>query len=729
MPQATHTDNEVSVTATTTELGEQNIVWSLEKDGQPTTFDEVTESELTNSGGTILFKQKGTYKVTATITDAADRVFTDSMEIKVYPVATFDFALPTTTHTDTAAEVTVTSSEIDTLKAVWNITKDGEAVEVQNTLTNEGGTITFDDKGIYRVKSTLTDELNRVYTCEKDITVYPVAETGFYMPTTTHTDTDVKVESNFKETDNLEALWTLQKDGKDIPLADGFYGTLLGDGGTIRFKDVGTYSLTATVTDETGRKFSYTASTTVYPVITVGVTVPTYSHTDKSMEVTATTTNAGTLPVEWIFTKNDVVTAIDHSLGNMGGTLQITEKGEYLITAQITDETGRIFKAQKETTIHPVPTMTFDIPIAAHTDDVIDIVVATTDMENLTAIWYVDNTHGFQDWDTYVDGSLQNQGGEIRFKRAGVYDLQARVTDETGRVFRFNSGDIEILPVLSLSFEFPQTGYTDTVIDVRTRGNNGVLPIEWTLMKNGTIIPLEQSIDGSLNAYGGEIRFTESGEYRLTATMFDALGRIFTASEQISIHPLYHCDFTMPSSVRTGQEFVIAMSDSTNLAGQTVVWTARKDGVTIPVTEYFNGTIENNGGTVNVTKSGSYALTATITDELGRVFTSTETIDVVNTAPTKPTISADVTRTAKDGKLLVNFTVASTDPDGDDVTYEYLNTTEDNYYSVGTHTIKVRTKDNYGGISAWTELTFTVSNLAPSRPTITHSPNTNLFYG
>ncbi len=424
-------------------------------------------------------------------------------------------------------------------------------------------------------------------------------------------------------------------------------------------------------------------------------------------------------------TKNDVIVTPENSLTNSGGKINFTDKGDYTVTADITDEAGRTFSVSKSIKVYPIPNIAFSVPSAVHTDDQVSIDTTLADMENLTAVWYVDNTYGFQDWDTYIDGKLSNNGGYIRFTRAGVYDLQARITDATGRVFRFNSGKIEILPVLQLSFVLPETGYTDTQIDVRTRGNIGVLPIEWTLMKNGTSITLEQAVSGTLNAQGGKIRFTESGEYRLTATMFDALGRVFTHTEKISIYPLYNCNFTMPQAVRTGQSFVVNMSSTAILNSNNVVWTATKDGQSIAVSEYFKGTLGNSGGTVHVDVSGNYTLTATITDQLGRVFNAAQSISVVNTAPTKPTITANVTRTEKDGKFLVNLTVNSTDPDGDVVSYEYQGKTSDNYYAIGTHTVRVRAKDNYGGISDWSQVTFTVANSAPSRPVITRAPNSN----
>lgn len=728
-PKTAHTDTPITVAVNTKELGDLPLVWTVTKEGKEIMLSDCFVGTISNAGGSIRLLEKGSYKLTATATDKAGRSFTAKAEITVYPVAAFDFTLPATTHTDKTIDILVKSSELQDMIAEWTVIKDGKIVKptavIEGTLNNDGGSIRFTQKGIYTLKATLTDATGRMYSHEATTVVYPVAETGFYLPTMTHTDTTVEVKTSFKETQDLHAVWSLTKDGKTISLTDGFERTLTDDGGKIQFRTVGSYELKATVTDNTGRSFTYTAATKVYPVITVSLELPKQTHTDRPITAESKLTNAGALPVAWSVTKNDVVVTPENGLTNSGGLISFTEKGDYTVTAAVTDEAGRTFCVSKSIKVYPIPNIAFSVPGAVHTDDQVLVDTILTDMENLTTVWYVDNTYGFQDWDTYIDGKLSNNGGSIRFTRAGVYDLQARITDATGRVFSFNSGKIEVLPVLQLSFVLPETGYTDTQIDVRTRGNVGVLPIEWTLMKNGTAVSLEQAVSGTLNAQGGKIRFTESGEYRLTATMFDALGRVFTHTEKISINPLYNCNFTMPQAVRTGQSFVVNMSSTTNLNSNNVVWTVTKDGQSIAVSEYFKGTLGNSGGTVHVDVSGNYMLTATIADQLGRVFNATQSISVVNTAPMKPTITTNVTRTAKGGKFLVNLTVNSTDPDGDVVSYEYEGKASDNYYAIGTHTVRVRAKDNYGGISDWSQATFTVANSAPSRPIITRAPNGN----
>ena len=729
-PDTSHTDTFATVSVSTKELDALNIVWSATKGGEKIPLADCTEGTLTNEGGSIRFKETGAYNLIATVTDQSGRAFSSNTDIQVYPVASFSFTLPSTTHTDEAVNVAVESSELQDMEAEWTVLHDGKPVDITSvidgSLTNEGGSIWFTQKGSYTLKAKLVDAIGREYSHESSIVVYPVAETGFYLPTMTHTDETVEVQTSFKEADGLTAVWSLIKDGHPIALEDGFEGTLTDTGGEIRFKQIGVYELKATVTDKTGRNFSYTVSSTVYPMITLSMTLPVETHTDQPVAVALSGQNINSLSVQWSAVKNNAAANVTDGLTNRGGTLSIPEKGGYTITASVTDQTGRTFSTEKAITVYPVPQMTVVFPEAAHTDDILSLNVETKDMEGLTANWYVDNTFGIQDWDTWIDGTLGNNGGAIRFKRAGVYDLEARVTDATGRVFLFDSNKIEILPVLSLSFELPATGHTDTQIDVRTRGNNGILPIEWSLMKNGEGIPLDQAVSGSLNAQGGKIRFTSAGEYRLTATMFDALGRVFSASEMISVYPLYNCDFTIPSTIHAGQNFEVVLGSGASLGGKTITWTAIRNGQSVSVSDFFKGTLTNTGGTVHVDVPGSYQLTATITDELGRSFTHTQTIVLTNSAPSKPTVTANVNRAQQSsGKYLVTLMVSNTDPDSDPITYEYQDKADDDYYAIGTHTVQVRAKDAYGGVSDWTSVTFTVANSVPTTPVITRTPNGN----
>ena len=118
---------------------------------------------------------------------------------------------------------------------------------------------------------------------------------------------------------------------------------------------------------------------------------------------------------------------------------------------------------------------------------------------------------------------------------------------------------------------------------------------------------------------------------------------------------------------------------------------------------------------------------ATITDNEGRIFTHSANISVTNTAPTV-TLTATPTRTVKNGEFFVDIKATANDEDGDATTLEYDGTTADNYYAVGTHTIRVRAKDIAGAYSPWMEKSFTVINSAPT-VTLTATPTRTVKNG
>lgn len=96
------------------------------------------------------------------------------------------------------------------------------------------------------------------------------------------------------------------------------------------------------------------------------------------------------------------------------------------MTAAVTDEAGRTFEDNKAVKVYPIPSMVFNLPAAVHTDDMVTLDTALTDMEGLTAVWYVDNTYGFSGLGSLHRRPTQQSGRLHCFKRAGVYDLQAR---------------------------------------------------------------------------------------------------------------------------------------------------------------------------------------------------------------------------------------------------------------------------------------------------------------
>lgn len=719
IPENCYVGDEVKIAPTSKYVS--TVSWSVMRDEIPVEMSSVFEGELNKDGGTLKVKEIGKYTITAAAKNSRGREITHCQTITVFPVVTVKFTLPQIAHTDTSLAVDLKTENLGENNVVWTVTKDSEAIDIAKAITGElvntGGAIQFKEHGSYTLTAAITDTLGKATSVSQSVVIYPVAEVKLKLPNLSHTDKMVTLQTESKNAEGLTAHWTLTKDGAPVELKSQIEGNVSLADSNIRFKEKGVYQLTITLTDRTGRAFTDTTKTTVYPVGAVGFYLPSILHTDGTVKVETTLTEIGEKQVVWTVSKdgNEILLtdAVTGNLTNEGGSIRFKSKGEYLLKCSFTDDSGRKYAYEQSVKVYPIPTLTYTQPKLIHTDTEVEISTTVIDLDGLTLEWLVDNSFGYQDWNTFVTGKLNNEGGSIHFKRAGIYELVARTTDETGRVFLFEpKNKTEVLPVLTLGFTLPKVAYTDTQIDIRTSGHNNTLPMEWTLTKDGKIIALSSAIEGELNKLGGKVRFASHGEYVLTAKMTDLLGRSYSHSESITIMPIVDFAFTMSDSVHYGKPLEVNISKSLHTEKAEIQWTLTKNGEPCS----YVGEISKNGGTIEIHNIGDFVLTAVATDSLGRECRYSQNITVINTAPTIDSFTVNLTRTAKDGNFLVNISATSADAENHQTTLEWQGKSEDGYYPVGTHTVKVRAKDSAGAYSEWVSKSFTiVSNI----PTVT----------
>jgi len=653
LPKAAHTDTEIQVMPVWKYMS--SFTWSLTKttvDGsqQPVVLEDAISGTLGLEGGTIKFNQEGQYTLTAIAKNAREKETVLSKQIKVYPVINLSFELPETTHTDKSVTLAFLPEKRYGHDIVWTATKDGETVQpgdiLDGGLVNEGGTFVFRTKGEYTLTASLTDDTGRVFTHMESTKVYPVTGIAFKLPAASHTDTDLNVSTTLAEADGLTIAWSLTQNGKTAVIADELEGTLTNDGGKIRFKDKGVYLLTGTLTDETGRTFESSQTITIYPVGSIGFYVPEITHTDTVVRVESCFENLGNAKIQWSLTKDGkdiaLADAVQGELTSKGGSLRFKEKGEYVLKAAFTDPAGRTYSYTAPVKVYPVPSISYTLPKTAYTDTIVNVIPETLELGSLKVEWLLENGFGFQDFATYVDGTLDNSGGSIRFKHAGTYELIARITDETGRVFLFeNGGKTEVLPVLNISFEFPESTHTDRTVDLRTRGNNNVLPVEWTLTKDGEPVEIYDALAGTLNAYGGKIQFKDVGSYTLTASMTDALGRVFSYTASTTVYPIPSISLSVQQTWHAGEAGTVSVS-GTDFENLTADWTIiQGDGGAQPYNIYTSGTLTKTGGSLTFPSKGQYELILTMTDPTGRTFIRSRSITVYPI----PSISLSVQQT------------------------------------------------------------------------------------
>ncbi|MFT9495861.1 S-layer homology domain-containing protein [Anaerosolibacter sp.] len=731
LPETAHTDDFIDVSVIETGLESYTIEWILGKDNQEVELKDHVDGILSNDGGRIRFMDKGTYSLTAKVTDETGRIFTKKDEIKVFPLVEASFTLPEAVHTDKEVNVVPNVKELGDLEIKWSLLQNGEEVAFQDyidgTLSNDGGKITFKQKGDYTLKAIVTDELGRNFKFEDQIKVYPVVEISFDMPPAVHTDESAEIKVSERELGHLNIEWTLKKNGEVISIKENVNGVLENKGGTITIPSKGNYELTAAVTDEMGREYTYSKKIDVYPLVAVNLNMPKVTHADESFTVGVTTEELGALDIIWLLYKDGQEVNLEEyvigALDNDGGTITVNAKGTFELKAEVTDELGRVYSRKETIQVYPVVEVNVSAPENGHTDGEFDVTVTTMELGSLHVDWSLimdDENVSFND---FVSGTLSDSGGKISIPQKGAYTLIAKITDELGREYT-DSVNIKVYPVMSIYFDLPEYGHTDTLINVNVEakeleGTN----ITWQLEKDGKPVTLAAYTEGTLSNNGGAIKLTSRGNYRLLASASNNISRVFSFSDTIKTYPVADFVITMPTTSRIGEAIPLEITQK-DTEDMNIAWKLKKDNVYVKLSDYFVGELQS-GKSISFNASGQYTLEAVLTDQTGRTFTQSSTIEIINSNPLKPTISASVTRQIKDGKFLVNLNVQATDPDGDSITYEYEGKASDNYYLPGAYTVKVRAKDQFGAYSEWASAQFTVVNRAPTPPVMVRTPNTN----
>lgn len=716
--------------------------WTFSHDGKTYTDKDIAGKDgLGLEGGSIALKDSGKWTVTVKITGSNGHDVTIDTIIDVHKVAGVAFNLPKTTHTDKTIPVLTTLTNASSV--TWALARDGHAIDlaegIDGDLADGGGKINFKAPGTYKLTATITDTAGKSISCSQETVVYPVLSLDVETDTYAHIGTIANVTLSCPDLFGHDVEWSITRGSDATHVTDKDLSATLGnDGGAIDFYNSGTYTLTATVTDGTGRVFSDSAKISCYPVGTVGIFAPEWIHEDEDVDIVAELENLGDATVKWSATLDGdpipLSDLFDGDLGNSGGRLTPKTSGLVQLTASFSDPSGMEFSDTTEFRIYPIPSISYELPHDVYTDTSVDISVDAKNLGSNQVEWLVDNTYGFQDWDTFIDGKLDSQGGSIKFKHAGTYKIVARVTDETGRVFVFDSGlkiETVVQPVLDLTFSLPDELVAGVSTRVRTYGDNGFLPVSWWLERDGNKVDIAKYVSGSLNAQGGDISFNTQGTYTLHAEMVDVHGRMFKAEDTVLVHPNVQYDISVDGTANgirkhLGESFDVSV-DAANIDGANIAWSVNgTDGNPLAWSSVFDGTLSDDGGRLSfVGKPGDFVLKATITDAYGGVTEHTMAATSYNEAPAAPAVSAQVDYKDMQGafsdraKVKVTITPSAKDPFGDGVTYEFASeSSQTGYFALGEHAVKVRAKDEWGAYSDWTTQSFEVSNDAPAAPAV-----------
>ncbi len=261
-----------------------------------------------------------------------------------------EFHLPAAGHTDTLFSITATIKNVKDLQWQWTDQTTGEPVKedmITGALTDSGGKITINQPGAYILTATGRDQNNKPLTQQHSITIHPVPRIALTLPTLGHVNDTIPVSLTLDQGADQTVIWSLKRQNQEITGKNQILAGLTNTGGSIRFEIPGVYTLSAAITDATGRIFSHNREITIYPLLDTNFYLPEHGYVGDSILVEASFPSDTTLT--WtLFQDGQQIQGdqVEGKLNSHGGTLIFCQEGDYELVVSLTDATGKTFDQQ-----------------------------------------------------------------------------------------------------------------------------------------------------------------------------------------------------------------------------------------------------------------------------------------------------------------------------------------------------------------------------------------------
>jgi len=652
-----------------------------------------TFGDGTNATGVTVshaYADNGVYTVTLTVTDNDSATASTSATKTVLnrsPIASF-----------TESAETVYTGQAITFDASASYDPDGSIISYLWTFgdgTNASGVSVshaYSDNGIFTVTLIVTDNDGATATVTATKTVLNRTPVASFTESATTVYKDEVIHFN--------ASTSYDPDGFIVS-----YFWTFGDGTNATgvtadhtYPNVGTYTVTLTVTDNDGATASTSAVKTVLsrPPVASFTESTTTVLTGEFIYFNASTSYDpdGTI-VSYFWTFGDGTNASGVSVSHA-----YVNNGIYTVTLTVTDSDGATGTATATKTVLNRP------PVASFTESATTVLTGELIYFNASASYDLDGTIVSYFW-TFGDGT--NAAGVTvshAYSNNGVYTVTLTVTDDDGATATANA----IKTVLNRA---PTASFTESATTVY-RGEVIHFNASASFDPDGSIVSYFWSFGDGTNATGMLVdhAYTNIGTYTVTLTVTDDDGATGTATATKTV---------------LNRSPVAEFTESTTLAytGEVIYFNASgsydSDGSIVSYFWTFGDGSTASGVTVShaYSENGVYTVTLTVTDNEGAVGTKTATKTILN----RPPIAAftESATTVLTGEVIHFNASASYDPDGSIVSYFWnfgdgTNATgiivDHAYVENGVYTVTLTVTDN-DGATATTIATKTVLNRAP----------------
>lgn len=472
----------------------------------------------------------------------------------------------------------------------------------------DGGKLIFTESDNYEVEIYVSDD-GGGYGKEDDSyrrTVYvntepqpPVADFSVYEFGYPNESIPIKDMSTDPNDDIVQWTWIKPTINKDDGMPASFSGNLNGkNGGSLTFREEGTYDISLKVRDYTGLEDSITKEVKVIPPIAVARiteegTLKENRHVKLHMRdsLSPRTDPIQTARNIWEITPLDgqSVSSIKidpDTSNNEEKNVLFKETGRYEVYLKVHNNFGDdnpthpnspASEITKIIEILPDENPISDFTVGGATPNFYDNPVSTTieieqsaysiDEDIIDKYKYVvyrdmDEDGSFDDENVYGTYDVGNTDILVNFQQgvSGKFKVDLEVTEEFGQptIDKFvtaadrrkalSSKEFTVNWIPDITFDIPEWAYTDDVLSLTTKLKDeeiGTLKVDWSIKRaseDDTSVLVDDDIDTraeySLNNNGGAIRFKDSGYYELIGTVTDEVGQSYSFGDEIRIYPL-----------------------------------------------------------------------------------------------------------------------------------------------------------------------------------------------
>ncbi|MFD1420854.1 BspA family leucine-rich repeat surface protein [Lactiplantibacillus songbeiensis] len=461
----------------------------------------------------------------------------------------------------------------------------------------------------------------------------------------------------------------------------------------------GTYTVTTSFTDQSGKVQSGTSTVTIVDnsdVVKSGPDQTLYTGNDYTQnKVSATYANGDTVAPADLTT-----TIIDATTGNEVAAIDTGKAGVYKVITSFTDQNGKTQSGTSKVTI--VDNSGAVQPGANQT-----LYTGNTYTPSAVVAKYADGSTVASD---KVTTTIKNAANEtvssIDTTQAGTYTVTTSFTDQSGKV---QSGTSTVTIVNNTSAV--QTGANQTLYTGDDYTPSAIL----AKYADGTTVATNQLTTTIVDATTGDsvaaIDTKKAGNYIVTTSFTDQNGKTQSGSSTVTIvdnsgavkpgtnQTLYTGNTYTPSTV------VVTYADGSTVASDKLTTTI-KNAANEPVSA------------IDMTRAGTYTVTTSFTDQNGKVQSGTSTVTIVDNSDA---VQPGTDQTLYTGNTYTPSAVTATYADGSSVAADKLTTTiTDNATKQmvstidttkpGSYTVMTQFTDQNGQIQSGTSQVTIVTN-------------------